>query len=138
MHEVEQMPLEGDRVICLHNNHEAGIFNGMMGTLEKIHTVRGNTIIADIRDDSDRLFFRMGIVADQFGRNKEQNANNWEGELFDFGYALTCHKAQGSEYESGVVIDECFKFQQVSNFNAPRWRYTAATRFKTQDLEYYA
>ena len=42
---------------------------------------------------------------------------------FEFAYAVTCHKAQGSEYDSVVVIDESGYFE-----NGRQWLYTAITR----------
>ena len=42
---------------------------------------------------------------------------------FEFAYAVTCHKAQGSEYDSVVVIDESNRFE-----NGKEWLYTAITR----------
>lgn len=48
---------------------------------------------------------------------------------FEFAYAVTCHKAQGSEYDRVVVIDESRYFE-----NAKEWLYTAVTRAKKQLL----
>ena len=44
---------------------------------------------------------------------------------FTFGYAITCHKAQGSEWDKVLVIEEKFPFNKVEH---ARWLYTAATR----------
>lgn len=43
----------------------------------------------------------------------------------DFAYAITCHKSQGSQYESGIIFDESYIFRD----NKDRWLYTALTRF---------
>jgi exodeoxyribonuclease-5 len=40
----------------------------------------------------------------------------------DFGYAITCHKSQGSEWDHVLVLDESFGNDKA------RWQYTAATR----------
>lgn len=42
---------------------------------------------------------------------------------FEFAYAITCHKAQGSEYDNVVVLDESRFFE-----NGAAWLYTAITR----------
>ena len=42
-----------------------------------------------------------------------------------YGYALTCHAAQGSEFDKVLVIEESFPFDKVEH---QRWLYTAATR----------
>lgn len=44
---------------------------------------------------------------------------------FEFAYAVTCHKAQGSEYDFVVVIDESGFFEDGKS-----WLYTAITRAK--------
>jgi exodeoxyribonuclease V len=43
---------------------------------------------------------------------------------FDYGYALTCHKAQGSQWPSVIVFDESGCFRK----DRKRWLYTAVTR----------
>ena len=43
---------------------------------------------------------------------------------FEFAYAITCHKAQGSEFDFVIVFDEARAFGQEQN----RWLYTAITR----------
>ena len=45
----------------------------------------------------------------------------------DYGYAISCNKSQGSEYQSGLVLDEAFG---QSPEDLRRWRYTAITRFR--------
>ena len=44
---------------------------------------------------------------------------------FTYGYAITCHKAQGSEWDKVLIIEEKFPFQKIDH---ARWLYTAATR----------
>ena len=44
---------------------------------------------------------------------------------FAYGYALTCHKAQGSQWDKVLVLEETFPFDKVEH---ARWLYTAATR----------
>ena len=44
---------------------------------------------------------------------------------FTYGYAITCHKAQGSEWEKVLVIEETFPFDKTEH---ARWLYTACTR----------
>lgn len=49
---------------------------------------------------------------------------------FEFAYAVTCHKAQGSEFDFVVVFDESWAFGEERN----RWLYTAITRAKEKLL----
>jgi exodeoxyribonuclease V len=41
---------------------------------------------------------------------------------FDFGYCLTVHKSQGSEWDRAVLIDENHKHERR------KWVYTGVTR----------
>ena len=50
------------------------------------------------------------------------------GHPFDFAHALTCHKSQGSEWDTVGVIDESFCWLKDGIDVVNRWRYTAATR----------
>ncbi|MBQ8292087.1 MAG: AAA family ATPase [Clostridia bacterium] len=49
---------------------------------------------------------------------------------FEFAYAVTCHKAQGSEFDFVIVFDESWAFGEERN----RWLYTAITRAKDKLL----
>lgn len=44
---------------------------------------------------------------------------------FTYGYAITCHKSQGSEWDKVTVLEESFPFDKEEH---KRWLYTAATR----------
>ena len=48
------------------------------------------------------------------------------GDLFDFGYALTVHKAQGSQAKRVVLLEE--RFAKMNDDQWKRWLYTAVTR----------
>lgn len=45
-------------------------------------------------------------------------------DAFDYGYALTVHKAQGSQWGDVVLFDESYAFRE----HRQRWLYTAITR----------
>ena len=45
-------------------------------------------------------------------------------DAFDFGYVLTVHKAQGSQWDDVVLFDESGAFRE----NRHRWLYTGITR----------
>jgi len=50
---------------------------------------------------------------------------NMVPEQFTYGYAITCHKAQGSEWDKVLVIEEGFPYVSEEH---KRWLYTACTR----------
>jgi exodeoxyribonuclease-5 len=45
-------------------------------------------------------------------------------EEFDYAYALTVHKAQGSQWDDVLLFDQSHVFRK----NRYRWFYTAITR----------
>jgi exodeoxyribonuclease-5 len=47
-----------------------------------------------------------------------------QSDEFDYGYALTVHKAQGSQWEDVMLFDESFAFRE----HRARWLYTGLTR----------
>lgn len=121
-------PQYGDRVICLKNNPSMAIFNGMTGTILSISKNDvGNFYDAEIALDGEDEVFSGPISVDQFGKSEtltqflSENMN-----LFDFGYALTVHKAQGSQAKRVIVFEE--RFPRMTDDNWRRWLYTAVTR----------
>ena len=47
-----------------------------------------------------------------------------ESDEFDYGYALTVHKAQGSQWDDVMLFDESHAFRE----HRARWLYTGLTR----------
>lgn len=131
-------PQTRDRVICLRNNHEKVIFNGMLGTIYSIERKDSDKYKAVIQMDGDGgAMYEGTISAEQF--NSTQTLNNILGytktkkmDLFDFGYALTVHKAQGSQARKVVLFEERFKKQDDDMWK--RWLYTAVTRAEEELL----
>ena len=125
-------PQAGDRIICLRNNHKKGIFNGMLGTLQRISQEGEEFYNLKIDfDDEDQVFEGLA-VAKQFGATKSLNYGKefrqltLKADLFDFAYALTVHKAQGSQASRVIVFEE--RFKQMSDDDWKKWLYTAVTR----------
>lgn len=50
---------------------------------------------------------------------------NMVPEQFTYGYAITGHKSQGSEWDKVLVIEEGFPYKEEEH---KRWLYTVATR----------
>jgi exodeoxyribonuclease V len=124
----------GEKLIGLKNMHEIGLFNGQF--LEVTGLAGGNDIAfrADITtEDGDyiegqRIYtghFEDHVV---FDRNREARDFFEKRDLveLDWGYAITCHKAQGSGFDNVVVVDDGFGFWD-RRLRA-RWTYTAITR----------
>jgi exodeoxyribonuclease-5 len=69
---------------------------------------------------------RVGVLPAYFEGTEESlsYAQRRESDEFDFGYALTVHKAQGSQWDHVVLFDESWAFRE----NRERWLYTGVTR----------
>lgn len=130
---TEKGPMVGERVICLKNNRNLGIYNGMTGVLKSVKDEGEHHYRTELAMDGLPGLLRESISKHQFGslvtlKGGEPNVPDWRslGQLFDWGYAMTAHKAQGSEAAQVVVYDECdwMKEEDLKR----RWRYTAYTR----------
>lgn len=117
------LPRPGDRVICLKNNWRAGIYNGLIGVITMIQPYNKDWYDATIRLEDGRLYSGR-ISRRQFG-NKETLLND-QADLWDYGYCLTVHKAQGSQADKVVVIEEHLPY--IDDDTWRRWLYTAVTR----------
>lgn len=125
------LPQQGDRVICLRNNHEKHIFNGMIGTILTISDGNTEFYKAEIQMDGEDDVYNGFISKEQFISDSALNFTNKRarimgGDLFDFGYALTVHKAQGSQASRVILFEE--RFSKMDNEQWKRWLYTGITR----------
>lgn len=128
---TSSLPQVGDRVICLRNNHEKHIFNGMTGTILKIVDENLQWYKAEIQMDGEDSMYKGLISKDQFMSDSALNFTDkrsriMAGDLFDFGYALTVHKAQGSQAKRVILFEE--RFSKMDDEAWRRWLYTAVTR----------
>ena len=64
-----------------------------------------------------RLAYKLGRLKNKYGEIVPRE--------FAYGYAITCHKAQGSEWDKVLVLEENFPFDKKEH---ARWLYTACTR----------
>jgi exodeoxyribonuclease-5 len=124
-------PQKNDRVICLRNNHTEQIYNGMQGYVKYIKSKNELAYDVEIDMDGSVRYFNGTISKDQFNTGTTLNNINrsykTQGlDLFDFGYALTVHKAQGSQAKRVILFEERTKHQSDEDFR--RWLYTAITR----------
>lgn len=130
----QRYPQAGERVICLRNNHEKGLLNGSQ--FDVVDGAESSAYDDYLRmtlrgEDGEQVvrFHREVFHLDAKGKNEDPN---WkyakDADWFDWSYAVTCHKFQGSEADDVIVIDESRMFYQ----NSKRWKYTAATRAAKQ------
>jgi exodeoxyribonuclease-5 len=119
-----QLPQKGERLICLKNNMRYGVYNGQQAVCIGVGSVTRRWVELEIQTD-DGLVMSLPCAIEQFGKDALKEHRNSKTALFDYGYCLTAHKAQGSEWDSVVVLEEI-----SSNWTPSRWRYTAVTRAK--------
>lgn len=113
-------PYKGDRVISLMNSRKLGIYNGSQGVIRSVSVNRMSVMF-----DSGKL---VRIKYDTRTFNQERPVKDLMGvHPLDYAYAVTCHKAQGSEWGKVMVVE-----QICSLWDHRRWAYTAASRAKEQ------
>lgn len=126
------LPAVTDRLVCLKNDKIKGIFNGGMYLVNEVSKPKtGRAANGEIRLeladlDQDRDNIRVTCRVECFTGKLE--ALPWEArrglQEFTYGYALTVHKAQGSQWDSVLLLDQSATFRE----DARRWLYTGITR----------
>lgn len=133
-------PCKGTQVICLKNDRP--MINGMRGTI--VSDVEHKHIwgVGRVEFPDEGLIYEGPFLRKQFGLAKVpknldvasellgRRVDKLEqlGVLLDYGYALTCHKAQGSQFQEVFVVLEGGRRPN----DYARWLYTAITRASDQ------
>lgn len=143
-------PLVGDKLICLKNNWDKitptgeALVNGTIGELKRLQTTPniwlGTHAVIDFlseeyTEDDDMLLdcrfkdvlIDWKLITTHIPTLNRENFRTFpkplRPEQFDYGYCVTCHKAQGSEYGKVLVLEEVLKGNEHN-----KWLYTAVTR----------
>jgi exodeoxyribonuclease-5 len=125
---IGALPAVGDKLVCLRNNKRKGLFNGGLWQVKEKPSARRDVIRMRIAPDEGfagkglkvsvrRECFTGGIEAMEWPLRKRCDE-------FDYGYVLTVHKAQGSQWDDVVLFDESGVFAD----SRQRWLYTGVTR----------
>jgi ATP-dependent exoDNAse (exonuclease V) alpha subunit len=127
MGRTDPLPVAGDRVVCLRNNKTKGLLNGATFTVKAVGKARTGMVTMRIDpDDVSALNVKVSVLPEFFLGQEETLP--WQArklsDEFDYGFALTVHKAQGSQWDRVVLFDESFAFRE----HRERWLYTAVTR----------
>ena len=152
-------PEEGDKVICLKNywdnlaDNDDPLVNGTVGHIHNLYTsynkippyCGGQTVpvlYADFISDSEADFGTLNMDKHQiitgersldartiYKLNSRRPTQHLVPMEFTYAYAITTHKAQGSEWDKVVVLEEGFPFDKEEH---ARWLYTAVTRASEQ------
>jgi len=124
----QPLPEIGDKLVCLRNDKTKGLLNGGLWVVKANAGMRRKKLQLDAvpEEDQSRRPLRLGILPDFF-EGTEENLTYQQrrsSDEFDYGYALTVHKAQGSQWNRLVLFDESFAFRE----HRSRWLYTGITR----------
>ena len=119
-------PNAGERLICLKNDRQLGLLNGTMWEC-----------VQDVRPpdpDEEQIYLRiapeeggepMGVPAEVSLFHDDMVKPDWRsrGQHFTYGYAVTVHKAQGSQWDNVLLFDDWPGAETHRN-----WLYTGVTR----------
>ena len=123
----DKFPEVGEPLICLRNDREKRIFNGDIMITAKTQVMRKKKIRLWLEAEERKPVF-VEVMKDFFVNDVEAAKLPFKDlkgtQQFTFGYAITCHKSQGSQWRDVCVFDESF----ISGEDRNRWLYTACTR----------
>jgi len=128
-----RLPAAGDKLVCLRNDAKKGLLNGslwqvMLSSPSRKATKAGYAINMVVKSEDDGPYGVSAKVRVARAAFEEDGELPWQlrrnFDEFDFGYALTVHKAQGSQWDDIVLFDESYAFKE----HRERWLYTAITR----------
>ena len=125
-------PVTGDRLVCLRNDHEVGLLNGGIWEVESCYDVGDKFLNLIIKDpETDSGFLAVEAHRHYFMDEEDRPLPWWirkEAQEFDYGFALTVHKSQGSQWDKVLIFDESGVFGRDQH----KWLYTAVTRAAKQ------
>lgn len=126
-----------EKIICLKNRNDIGVVNGMFLEFSDIRDETEHCFSAVVRSEdgdtlgtgSERHFIYKGHFEDHVAPDRErERRDHWiKKGLIEavWGYAITCHKAQGSAWPNVLVFDDGLGRTAQDR---SRWLYTAITR----------
>ena len=134
---VDKGLMVGEKLIVLRNNQQHRVFNGLLLWVDEIlgeDYIRKNKWskdsdkcwIINCHDEVGDRYTKLPIWQESFKRKlKDKEYAPRSVVHADYGYVITCHKSQGSEWDRVFVIDE---YMPPTVWDMKRWRYTAITR----------
>ncbi len=137
------LPYPGERIVCLRNNHTIKLMNGQIGTL--VWSMPEDKEIYRFTIDVDKepdLYESIAHIS-TFGQNsyttystepkikiaqKYAKDKGYELDYYDYGYCISVHKSQGSEWDKVILFEQ--RTQHWDDEYYKRWLYTGVTRAK--------
>lgn len=132
---IDQVVMPGEKIICLRNDYSVNIFNGTTWLVDAVKKAEFSeaegqqtekyeiNIHATENAEEKKLVrvFREFFVGEEDKLTAHQKKKS---QHFTHGYAITCHKSQGSQWDNILVLDQSTTFRE----EGWRWLYTAVTR----------
>lgn len=130
---TQEYPVIGDKLICRENDwtfsvDDVYLINGLIGYVTDIdlESISDYTMKIDFKPEFmdnefknvtlDRIYMGLSPNDKRFYRSNYHK--------FEYGYAITCHLSQGSQYNRVLVFNESFGTAEERR----KWLYTAVTR----------
>lgn len=128
------VPEIGDKMIFLKNNYEDNVFNGQQVNIVKEPKEKGRFKLSlQFQDLVNEEYVNEVIVSTKSINNQYPPTDvPKEVNLIDFGYAISCHKSQGSQWSRVLLYDDLFCLRNEET--RQRWLYTAVTRAEKELL----
>ncbi len=119
------IPATGDRLICTRNDKETGLLNGSQWYVTACWEDDDELRMSIESVEDDRITMSITAHIEPFRGEEVPWFQMRERQCFDFAYAMTVHKSQGSQFEDVCLIDESGKFP---SHQRSAWLYTGITR----------
>ncbi|MEZ5895776.1 MAG: AAA family ATPase [Parvularculaceae bacterium] len=122
----DPFPEAMEKLVCLRNNKKKGLLNGGLWQVVLRKAPRGDKarMIVSPEDGGKNVSISVPRAMFTDGPETVPWAKRKNSDEFDYGYALTVHKSQGSQWDNVVLFDESYAFRD----HAARWLYTGVTR----------
>ena len=128
----DPLPGIGERLVCLRNEKKKGLLNGSMWSVKEMRASKSKLVIMNVTplDELEGVkqgkSIKVSVLPDFFNGAEEDIPYTLRrnSDEFTYGYALTVHKSQGSQWDEVMLFDESYAFREHS----ARWLYTGLTR----------
>ena len=129
---VGVIPNIGEKLISCMNDPENDLLNGEQVVVVGVGEMNGDatacTLTVKSLDVVDRQAFEVEVLISGLEEGLSSSELRWCREssiaALRFAYAMTVHKAQGSQWPNVLVFDESYTFRDSQS----KWLYTAVTR----------
>ncbi len=120
------IPQVGEKLICTRNNKNTRMFNGLIATVRSVEVI-DKVYVMDLEDETGKVHLSIKVMPDYFTEGSHPRIfGETFFDLFEYAYAITGHKSQGSQWDNVVVIQEDMYRDKLEIKR--RWIYTTVTR----------